>query len=115
MPLPKVIKNSVEIKAQVNGFTDEIRDLFLDWYKLDYNAVPTPAYRLRALTDIKDNNYWKVVLPKLREALEDLVFEGNLKVGRSVTEYEVGNSQKKTSHPIPSHLVSCIVRYSHNP
>eukprot|EP01032_Pedospumella_encystans_P011495 gene11495-13362_t len=68
------------------------------WYFLDMNAVP-PHYVLRTLTDANSKQYWSA-LPHMVGALsgmcfEDEAFPGLLKVGHSVTEWEVLSAFQK--------------------
>ena len=79
----------------MSQFTAENLEKFNLWYKLDTNAVPDGEYHLKPLTDVGDNSYWKDALPNLLKALDGFVFEDDLRVGRSVTEYEVSSGRKQ--------------------
>lgn len=91
-PLPKVIDQDIfERHLNATQCTTENRELLMKWYRLDGNATP-PEYSLRNLVDHNDSEYWSAFRQML-EALRGLEFDTqrypNLRVGRSVTEWEV--------------------------
>ena len=94
-PLPKILPNNDELKGRLSQFTAENLEKFNLWYKLDTNAVPDGEYHLKPLTDVKDKSYLEDALPNLVKALDGFVFEDDLRVGRSVTEYEVSSRREQ--------------------
>ena len=90
-PLPRTLPNNDDLKSRLSQFTAENLEKFNLWYKLNTNALPDGKYHLKPLTDIKDKSYWNDALPNLLKALDGFVFEDELRVGRSVTEYEVSS------------------------
>ena len=88
-PLPKTLPNNDDLKSRLTQFTPENLEKFNLWYKLDTNAIPDGEYHLKPLTDVDDSSFCKDARPNLVKALDGFVFEDDLRVGRSVTEYEV--------------------------
>jgi hypothetical protein len=89
MPLPKHLSEEEYNKLALSDDT-EVRSLIRDWYLADENAVPV-RYTLRNLENIKNDDFWRYVIPKLRGAMIGYMFDPNtptLLVGRSVTEWE---------------------------
>ena len=66
--------------------------IFLEWYILDENALGLDrVYMFKHLSSVNDGDFWNVVLPTLREALNGQSIDStnpDLKVNVSVTEYE---------------------------
>jgi WD40 repeat protein len=96
LPLPKYLDQDIletAVKDHMNDSNSEqINVMIKKWYLLDRNHCP-PRYELKPLSCIKDSEYWKNVLPSLRDSLLNLVAFETLKVERllinhSVTEWE---------------------------
>ncbi len=92
-PLPKLIDGQFLEKAfEQHSGKGELLDLFKRWYRLNENHL-FPKYELNSLQSVRDEEYWNVVLPRLRdELLNEVPFDAkfpNLLTGRSVTEWEV--------------------------
>ena len=114
MPLPSTISKTLldecmkqhfesQALAQTSEETNEIEkekekeeDLHIqslvdEWFILDHNSIPL-TYQLKHSNDINDTNYWNNVLPKLRHLLRNIsfdLFNEELKIDRSVTEWEI--------------------------
>jgi hypothetical protein len=96
--LPKTLPNNDELKNRLSQFTAQNLEKFNLWYKLDTNALPDGEYHLTPLKDVGDSSYWDDALPNLLKALDGFVFEDDLRVGRSVTEYEVSLANVRSTH-----------------
>ena len=66
---------------------DELIVLANKWYILDSNSIP-PKYILMKLDASNKAEYWNNVLDKLRKLLTGLMFEDQLYIGDSVTNWE---------------------------
>ena len=103
-PLPKFLaKDSLDERLQFLVGKDPFTlELIRKWYCLDMNAIP-PQYVLHTLTDSNCDEYWNE-LPRMVAALKGICFEENtfpglLKVGHSVTEWEVLSAFQKQLQP----------------
>ena len=102
-PLPREI-NQVIFDHHINKYNDvdkdELVELAKKWYILDTNSIPK-KYVLMKLNDYNRNDYWDYKLPnsnppvfipkalsKLLKLLNGLMFEDNLYIGDSVTNWE---------------------------
>lgn len=89
-PLPREI-NQVDFDNHVQNYNDidknELLEVAEKWYILDSNAVP-PNYVLAKLDNTNRNDYWCSDLSKLLKLLDGLIFEGQLCIGDSVTNWE---------------------------
>eukprot|EP01038_Epipyxis_sp_PR26KG_P012111 gene12111-16216_t len=92
MPIPKYLTNEAFAKLQASD-NEEIRSISKKWYQLDSNNIP-PHYVLNNLNGTNDSEFWKLVLPLLRNALKDVAFDTispgceNLLLDRSITDWE---------------------------
>ena len=87
-PLPKLIDGEFLEKAfEQHSGKEELLDLCRRWYRLNENHL-LPRYELKSLQPGDSDEYWKVVLPRLRdELLDEVPFDAkfsNLLIGRSV-------------------------------
>jgi hypothetical protein len=102
LPLPKYLDEEIIVKVQNDIFNDNeknvnfpaIKAILDEWYILDENHCP-PHYELKALPSLNDWEYWKTVLPPLRDSVFNSVhFEvlenigEELRINHSVTEWE---------------------------
>jgi hypothetical protein len=98
LPLPKYLDEAILLKARKDHENDsnfpEVTKFLDEWYKLDENHCP-PRYELKALSSLNDPNYWRSVLPALRDTvLNSVPFESlkvlpeEIVVNRSVTQWE---------------------------
>jgi len=87
-PIPKFIDQEL-FESRVN-LTNTDNQVVLEWYKLDMNSIP-PVYTLKNLIQMNDNTFWSALVPKVLNLFEDAAFDREspeLRIGRSVTEYE---------------------------
>ena len=88
-PLPRTIKED-RYREREKSFTPEVRVVAQRWYQYDSN---TGSFILKSLSDLDDVDYWKNAYPVLLEALDGVMFDEDiclgLKVGHSITEWEV--------------------------
>jgi WD40 repeat protein len=98
LPLPKYLDEAVLSQARKDHENDsnftEITKFLDEWYKLDANHCP-PRYELKALSSLNDPDYWRIVLPTVRDTvLSSVPFETlkvlpeEIVVNRSVTQWE---------------------------
>jgi WD40 repeat protein len=89
-PLPKYV-SEIDLRTKISSADAVVQDMASKWYILDMNSIPVKN-TLRNLETTKNNDYWNVVLPGLRNCLEGICLEADgcstLVVGRSVTEWE---------------------------
>jgi hypothetical protein len=90
VPLPRTVdKEALDVRKK--SMSIEELNLAEAWYRLDENSIPA-KYVLRNLKDLRDRDYWDVVLPVLRKELNGLVFDKQqfplLRIGQSVTHWE---------------------------
>ena len=74
------------------------------WYILDDNSEPA-VYVLEDLKTMNDTSFWDEALPKLTKYFDGVLFDRRypiLRIGRSVTEWEVNDA--KTIYP---YLITC--------
>ena len=99
--------SSTGVSDSIEGDADAVVNMIHEWYQLDCNHLPHGRYVLKRLPDDENEEvrkqkqapYWDKVLPTLVHALDGLPImtdtngvpagDGLLRVGRSVTEYEV--------------------------
>lgn len=89
-PLPREIDQIIydnHIKKYVATDRDDLIELANKWYVLDTNSIP-PKYILTKLDSNNRNDYWINVLTKLLKLLSGLMFEEDLYIGDSVTNWE---------------------------
>lgn len=92
-PLPKTVdKEDLEKHLIITECPKEVQDLIFEWYSLDDNALEK-QYILKNLKSTDDSAYW-TAYEKMLPAMCGLTFDKErygeeLRVGRSVTEYEV--------------------------
>ena len=99
MMVPKFLTEDI-VNGRMSSWSSDVQNLFLEWYKIDYNAVPV-HYALKNLNGNKETDkcFWGDAngtvgaLATLREALQGISFDEesseSIVVGQSVTEYEV--------------------------
>lgn len=89
-PLPRTIEKDA-FESRLQDCDDATKDVALKWYREDLNSIPV-NYKLSNLQTINDSDYWVKALPLLRNVFSDLSFHrscDSLKVGRSITEWEI--------------------------
>ena len=89
-PLPREIMKSTfdnHVNMYYGSDRDELIALAKKWYILDSNSIP-PKYVLMKLDASNKVEYWNNVLDKLRKLLMGLMFEDQLYIGDSVTNWE---------------------------
>ncbi len=112
-PLPKEI-DQIIFDHHINNYNDvdkdELIELAKKWYILDTNSIP----RKYVLTKLNDNNrsdYWDYIVPnsnppvflpkalsKLLKLFNGLIFEDNLYIGDSVTNWEAIYALNNDTH-----------------
>ena len=93
------MKNDLDQHFTTQEIPKDIRDFFFIWYILDKNAIPH-EYVLRDLPSLNDSAYWKAydqLLPYLIGLPFDTKDYQGLKVGMSVTEYEIRSALESHS------------------
>ncbi len=89
-PLPREI-DQITYDNHINNYVgidrDDLIELASKWYILDTNSIP-PKYVLTKLDNNNRNDYWVTVLSKLLILLNGLMFEEELYIGDSVTNWE---------------------------
>merc|ERR1712070_1167745 len=102
-PLPKnVLKNDFDQHVTTQEIPKDIKEIFFEWYILDKNAIPH-EYVLRDLPSLNDSAYWKAydqLLPYLIGLPFDTKDYQGLKVGMSVTEYEIRSALESHSREL---------------
>lgn len=93
-PLPRVVaERDMNSHLTKQECSDEIKELIFDWYRIDDNSDPGKRnFVLRNMASLNDPLYWdawKKILPVLSGLPFDTTNYNDLRVGNSVTEWEV--------------------------
>jgi hypothetical protein len=68
LPLPKYIPKKIFEDTLLTLANDQyLTDLTSQWYQEDTNQGPSSHYELKKLKSLQDNDFWRVILPALRE------------------------------------------------